>query len=138
MSILSEYQKEFDDQDTVGKYHIFRAKVEKSFDDASLNKVGSLRTSLKQMLEFYKVPYEDLFPELEFIKIRDNIVHAGFGGLDIAPEVRKLANLIVRLILSILEYQGNYIESIRIEIEDKMGRSKHGLTYKNFPFQNEC
>ncbi|MBW4571996.1 MAG: hypothetical protein KME31_29565 [Tolypothrix carrinoi HA7290-LM1] len=138
LSFLDQYEKSIDDENILAKYHIFKAKVEKSFADGSFNKVGSLRTSLKQMLEFYNVPYKDLFPELEFIKIRDKIVHEGFGGLDIAPELRKLANLIVRIILSILEYQGHYIESRRLEIEHEMGRSKHGLAYKFFPFQDEC
>ncbi|MEH2280182.1 MAG: hypothetical protein V7K90_02375 [Nostoc sp.] len=138
LSVIGQYEKGIDDKKDLEKYYIFKTKMEKSFTDGSLNKVGSLRTSLKEMLEFYNVPYKDLFPELEFIKIRDKIIHAGFGGLYIAPELRKLANLIVRLILSILKYQGAYIESRRIEIKDEMGCSKHGLTYKNFPFQDEC
>ncbi|MDZ7963751.1 MAG: hypothetical protein RM368_02065 [Nostoc sp. DedSLP03] len=138
LSVIGQYEKDINDENILEKYHIFKTKVEKSFADGSFNQVGSLRTSLKQMLEFYKVPYKDLFPELEFIKIRDKIIHQGFGGLYIAPELRKLANLIVRLILSILKYQGAYIESRRIEIKDEMGCSKHGLTYKTFPFQDEC
>ncbi|BAY28937.1 hypothetical protein NIES2107_07750 [Nostoc carneum NIES-2107] len=137
LSVISQYEKGIDDENLLEKYHIFKTKVEKSFENGSFNQVGSLRTSLKQMLEFYKVPYKDLFPELEFIKIRDKIIHEGFGGLDIAPELRKLGNLIVRLILSIVNYQGVYIESRRIKIEDEIGYSRHSLAYKNFPFHDE-
>lgn len=86
------------------------------------------------MFKTYSVPYEDLFPELEFIKIRDKIVHEGFGGVDVALELRKLSNLVVRVFLAILGYQGNYIESIKIEIDDPLGRSKHGLICRSFPF----
>lgn len=135
LNVLDEYRKCIDDEKIQEKYQIFKTKVEKTFASGSFNQVGSLRTSLKEMLEFYNVPYLDLFPELEFIKIRDSIIHEGYGGLDAAPEVRKLANLIVRLILSILEYQGDYMESIKIELEDENGYTKHGLICKSFPFQ---
>jgi hypothetical protein len=86
------------------------------------------------MLKTYSVPYEDLFPELEFITIRDKIVHEGFYEVDVSLELGKLSNLVVRVFLAILEYQGNYMESIKIEIDDPLGRSKHGWICRSFPF----
>jgi hypothetical protein len=134
---LNEYEQKLGNEENVSKYRIFKAKVEKSFGDGSFNRIGSLRTSLKQMLEFYKTPYTDLFPNLEFIKIRDDIVHKGFGGDDIFPSYYKLINLIVRLILSILEYQGDYIEYRRVEVGDFTNFHKYSLAYKTFPFEDE-
>ena len=89
------------------------------------------------MLEFYKTPYEDLFPNLEFIAIRNNIVHTGFGGDNIFSDLRKLGNIVVRLVLSILQYQGNYIESRKVEIDNLIDFDKHSLAYKTFPFEDE-
>jgi hypothetical protein len=129
LAIISQNQDSINNED-LSKYQIFKKKVEKSLTDGSLNKVGSLRASLKRMLEFYKVPYSDLFPELEFIKIRDKIVHEGFGGLDVSSELYKLSNLVMRIFLAMLQYEGDYIEYRKIEINDKVG--KYGLDYKVF------
>lgn len=97
------------------------------------NSKGTFKSRLKEVLEFYKVPYGDLFPSLEFIEIRNKIIHEGFGGSDVFRELRKLGNLVVRIILSILEYRGNYIESRKIEIKNRTDLSKYGLAYKAFP-----
>jgi hypothetical protein len=132
-NVLSEFKDEIENADQE-KYEIFMHKVKKPFEDASYNQIGNLRASLKEMLEIYGVQYEDLFPGLEFIKVRDKLVHEGFGGLDVAIELRKLSNLVVRVFLSILKYQGDYMESIKIELGDEPGRSKHGLTCRAFPF----
>lgn len=134
LKVVSDSQQDIDNADDLEKYKVFALKVEKSFASGSYNQIGDLRTSLKEMFETYSVPYEDLFPELEFIKIRDRIVHEGFGGVDVALELRKLSNLVVRVFLAILGYQGNYMESIKIEINDPLGRSKHGLICRSFPF----
>ncbi len=115
------------------EYKIFESKVKKSLEDGSLNRVGPLRANLKQMIEFYEVPYQDLFPELEFINIRDKIVHEGHGGSENSAELRKLANLVVRIFLAILQYKGDFIESKKIELENLEGCIKHGLAYKTFP-----
>ncbi|MEG5040188.1 MULTISPECIES: hypothetical protein [unclassified Microcoleus] len=134
LKLVSEFPQGIDNQDDVKKYNIFQLKVEKSFASGSYNQIGDLRTSIEEMFKTYSVPYEDLFPKLEFIKIRDKIVHEGFGGVDVALELRKLSNLVVRVFLAILGYQGNYMESIKIEIDDPLGRSKHGLICRSFPF----
>lgn len=134
LKLVSDFKQEIDNKDDLEKYSIFALKVEKSFASGSYNQIGDLRTSLKEMLNTYGVPYNDLFPELEFIKIRDKIVHEGLGGVDVALELRKLSNLVVRVFLAILEYQGDYMESRKIEIDDKLGRSKHGLMCRRFPF----
>ncbi|MBD1827261.1 hypothetical protein H6F71_07365 [Microcoleus sp. FACHB-61] len=134
LKVVSDFPQGINNQDDLKKYNIFALKVEKSFASGSYNQIGNLRTSLKEMFKTYSVPYEDLFPELEFITIRDKIVHEGFGGVDVALELRKLSNLVVRVFLAILGYQGNYMESIKIEIDDPLGRSKHGLICRSFPF----
>ncbi len=134
LKVVSDSQQDIDNADDLEKYKVFAIKVDKSFASGSYNQIGSLRTSLQEMFKTYSVPYEDLFPELEFIKIRDKIVHEGFGGVDVAIELRKLSNLVVRVFLAILGYQGNYTESIKIEINDPLGRSKHGLICRSFPF----
>ena len=134
LKVISDSQQDIDNPDDLEKYKVFSSKLEKSFASGSYNQIGSLRTSLQEMFKTYSVPYEDLFPELEFIKIRDKIVHEGFGGVDVALELRKLSNLVVRVFLAILGYQGNYMESIKIEIDDPLGRSKHGLICRSFPF----
>jgi len=134
LKVVSDFQQEIDNQDDIEKYNVFSRKVEKSFACGSYNQIGDLQTSLKEMFKTYSVPYEDLFPKLEFIKIRNKIVHEGFGGVDVALELRKLSNLVVRVFLAILGYQGNYMESIKIEIDDPSGRSKHGLICRSFPF----
>lgn len=136
LNVLDEYERSLSSEEIISQYQIFRKKVEKSFAEGSFNQIGSLRTSLKLMLEFYKTPYEDLFPNLEFITIRDNIVHTGFGGDNIFSDLRKLGNLVVRLVLSILQYEGDYIESRKIEISGFVNFEKHDLDYKTFPFRN--
>ena len=132
--VLVSFKLEVDNESDIEKYTIFTSKVEKFFEEASCNKLGSLRTSLKAMFRIYEVPYEDLFPELEFIKIRDKIVHEGFGGLDVAVELHKLSNLIVRVFLAILRYEGNYMEHRKIKINDKFSQRKYGLMCRYFPF----
>jgi DNA-binding protein Fis len=136
LEILNEYEQSLDGKEVTLKYRIFKAKVEQSFG-SSFNQIGNLRTSLEEMLEFYQTPYKDLFPNLEFIKIRNDLVHTGFGGDNIFPELRKLGNLVVGLVLSILQYQGNYVESRRVELGKTTDFVKYDLAYKTFPFEDE-
>jgi len=134
LNTLSNFKRDIEDKDDLEKYNIFVLKVENSFASGSYNQVGELRTSLKEMFKTYGVPYEGLFPELEFLRVRNEIVHEGLGGIDVDLELRKLSNLVVRVFLAILEYQGDYMESRNIEIDDKFRRSKHGLICRAFPF----
>lgn len=134
IEIINQEKQSIDDKNNLEKYELFQKKVEEAFSCGSYNQIGNLRTSLAEMLELYQVPYTDLFPELEFIKIRNKIVHEGFIGVNVAPELRKLSNLVVRIVLSILKYQGDYMESRRIEIVDESGCSRHGLMCRHFPF----
>lgn len=135
LKVLSDFQQEIDNPDVLEKYNIYSSQVKESFESGSYNKIKKdLRNSLQEMFKTYSVPYEDLFPGLEFIKIRNDIVHKGFYEVDLALELYKLSNLVVRVFLAILEYQGNYMEYIKIEIDDPLGRSKHGSTCRSFPF----
>jgi hypothetical protein len=135
LKVLSDFQQEIDNPDVLENYNIYSSQVKESFESGSYNKIKKdLRTSLQEMFKTYSVPYEDLFPGLEFIKIRNDIVHKGFYEVDLALELYKLSNLVVRVFLAILEYQGNYMEYRKIEIDDPLGRSKHGLICRSFPF----
>lgn len=137
LTVLNEYEQNINSNEIKSQYQIFRKKVEKSFAEGSFNQIGSLRTSLKQMLEFYNTPYKDLFPNLEFLVIRDDIVHTGFGGENISSALLNLINLVVRLVLSILQYQGNYTEYIKLQIGDSVDCEKFDLAYKTFPFESD-
>jgi hypothetical protein len=133
INILNQYEMRNDKGEVLTEYRIFESKVKTTIDNGALNRVGPLRANLKQMIEFYEVPYQDLFPELEFIEIRDKIVHEGYGGPESSADLRKLANLVVRIFLAILQYKGEFIESKKIELENLEGCTKHGLAYKTFP-----
>jgi hypothetical protein len=118
INILNQYEMRNDKGEVLTEYRIFKSIVKTTIDNGALNRVGPLRANLKQMIEFYKVPYQDLFPELEFISIRDKIVHEGYGGPESSADLRKLANLVVRIFLAILQYKGDFIESKKIELEN--------------------
>lgn len=131
---ISNFKDNIDNKDYLEQYNKFEIKVNKSFESGSYNQMGSLQTTLKKMLNYYHVPYEDLFPELEFIKIRDKIVHEGFSEAYIVKEWIKLSNLVVRVFLAMLEYEGNYMESRNIDLDDNFEHKKYGLICKSFPF----
>lgn len=133
-AVLVQQEEEISDSETLNNYKVFRSKVEKPFKDASYNQFSNVRSNLKDMLEHYSVPYRDLFPKLEFIQVRNDLVHGGSSETDVGLELRKLANLVVRLILSMLKYEGDYIESKPIYTQRKAGHMKYGLAYKKFPF----
>lgn len=134
LDVLSDFQKEIDNPKVLENYNIYSTQVKESFENGSYNKIKKDLRSLQEMFEIYSVPYEDLFPGLEFIKIRNDIVHQGFKKVDVPLELYKLSNLVVRVFLAILGYEGNYKEYIKIEIDDPLGRSKHGLICRSFPF----
>jgi hypothetical protein len=99
---------ENDDLDTIiDKYELFCLKLEKSF--SNFNMLGNLSDTLKEMLHFYNVKYDDLFPKLDFPKIRNDIIHEGFHEQDaVFSSGSKLENLFIRLVLAMLEYEGEY------------------------------
>ena len=130
---ISNYKENIHNDD-LEQYNKFEIKVKESFDHGSYNQMGSLQTRLKEMLTYYRVPYEDLFPDLEFIKIRNKIVHEGLSTDDISTEWVKLSNLVVRVLLAMLEYEGNYKESTIIDLYDNFEYNKYGSICKSFPF----
>lgn len=120
----------------ISQVDIFNKILVKPLDDGDYNKIGNLRTSLKIMLDSYKVKYDDLFPNLEFIAARDGLIHSGYGGLDVEPGVYftpKLKSLFIRTILSMLGYQGNYMEMEKLELEKQPKYNMYRLVCKRFP-----
>lgn len=133
LKVVSDFQQEIDNPDVLEKYNIYSSQVKESFESGLYNK-KDLGTSLQEMFKTYSVPYEDLFPKLEFIKIRNKIVHEGVYEVDVSLELYNLSNLVVRVFLAILGYQGSYMEYRKIEIDDPLKRSKYGLICRSFPF----
>jgi len=133
LKVVSDFQQEIDNPDVLEKYNIYSSQVKESFERGLYNK-KDLGTSLEEMFKTYSVPYEDLFPKLEFIKIRNKIVHEGVYEVDVSLELYNLSNLVVRVFLAILGYHGSYMEYRKIEIDDPLKRSKYGLICKSFPF----
>lgn len=107
---VDEHKSDLHGDDTY-KYEIFKRKITSFFNSGSLNMTGNLGPSLQDMLIYFKVEYEDLFPKFDFIKIRNNVVHRGTHDfnemLDVYP---RLETLYIRLILCVLEYDGDYME----------------------------
>lgn len=111
LSCIDQHALNLDEHDTPEKYAIFKSKVQSFFQAGDLNMIGRLGSSLKGMLEYFHVKYEDLFPEFDFIKIRNNVVHRGTHDSDEMLEVYlKLESLYIRLMLCILGYKGDYME----------------------------
>jgi hypothetical protein len=114
-SILKILQEKGDDlaktNDSQEKYDIFYKKVKQIFEEGGLNKIGNLGAALQEMLQFYQVYYKDLFPNFDFIKLRNDLVHKGFSEVDEMYETfLKLENLFIRIVLSMLKYEGDYME----------------------------
>lgn len=112
--------------DELEQYDIFCKKVKQSFTEGGFNRIGSLSSSLQEMLEVYEVSYKDLFPKLDFISIRNQVIHQGFSD----PESMfncflRLENLFIRTVLSMLKYEGNYMEHEGTE-----------LICRSFPFSD--
>ncbi|MCL1471628.1 HEPN domain-containing protein [Argonema antarcticum] len=120
----------------ISQVDIFNKIIVKPFEQGDYNKIGNLRTSLQIMLDYYKVKYDDLFPKLEFIGVRNKLIHNGYGGLDVEPGVYftpKLKSLFIRTILSMLGYQGNYMEMEKVELEKKPKYNMYRPVCKGFP-----
>lgn len=132
LKCLEQFEKEVDEANIEG-YKILKLKASQPWNDAQYNQIGNLRASLKKFLHYYQVPYQDLDESLNFIKIRDKIVHEGIGSTDMISEFSQLRNLISRVFLAMLDYKGSYVESVKVNVSDKTGRSQYGLSYKNFP-----
>jgi hypothetical protein len=70
---------------------------------------------LKSIIIYYRVPYKDLFPDLDIKTVRDKLIHTGLYIKQNKEESTefylKLQSLFIRIVLSILEYEGSYFES---------------------------
>jgi len=86
---------------------------------------------LKSILIYYKVPYKDLFPDLDIKTVRDKLIHTGLYIKQSKEESTefylKLQSLFIRIVLSILEYKGSYFESA-----PTAEHATHQLIYKDF------
>ena len=71
----------------------------------------TLKSSLRDMYDSYDIGYSDLFPDFEFVKIRDQIVHTGLSEEHFKdPEnYVKLVALLQRTLLGMLNYTGEFI-----------------------------
>jgi len=74
----------------------------------------TLKSSLRDVYDFYDIGYSDLFPDFEFVKIRDKIVHTGHSKGDFKnPEnYEKLVALLQRTLLGMLNYSGEFIDRL--------------------------
>jgi hypothetical protein len=74
----------------------------------------TLKSSLRDMYDFYDIGYSDLFPDFEFVKIRDKIVHTGLSEEHFKdPEnYEKLVALLQRTLLGMLNYGGVFIDRL--------------------------
>lgn len=74
----------------------------------------TLRSSLRDMYDSYDIGYSDLFPDFEFVKIRDKIVHTGLSEEHFKdPEnYEKLVALLQRTLLGMLNYTGEFIDRL--------------------------
>jgi len=73
----------------------------------------TLKSSLREMYYSYGINYSDLFPDFEFVRIRDNIVHTGFSKgdfEDLRENYIKLVALLQRTLLGMLNYTGEFID----------------------------
>lgn len=79
-----------------------------------LNK-PTLKNSLRDLYRSYGVGYSDLFQELEFVKIRNQIVHTGFSkddSKDLFENYEKLVALLQRTLLGMLNYTGEFVDRL--------------------------
>ena len=74
----------------------------------------TLKSSLRGVYGFYEIGYSDLFPDFEFVKIRDKIVHTGLSEEHFKdPEnYEKLIALLQRTLLGMLNYSGEFIDRL--------------------------
>jgi len=128
LEIINNSRLDINEDEELRKYDIFARIIQKPFDDGSCNKIGSLSANTEKMLDDCGVPYKDLFPKVDFIKIRNTIIHRGINEIDNNfIELRKLSTLIVRIFIVILGYEGKFMESRKIELYNESEISKYGL-----------
>jgi hypothetical protein len=77
----------------------------------------TLKSSLSDMYssDFYDISYSDIFPNFEFVKIRDQIVHSGLSKgefNDLLENYEKLVALLQRTLLGMLNYSGEFIDRL--------------------------
>ncbi|NQE05979.1 hypothetical protein C5S32_08925 [ANME-1 cluster archaeon GoMg1] len=75
----------------------------------------TLKSSLRDMYDFYDISYSDLFPEFEFVEIRNQIVHSGLSKgefKDLLENYEKLVALLQRTLLGMLNYSGEFIDRL--------------------------
>jgi len=85
-----------------------------SYLPSYLKKIGetgdmsSFRSKMKNILEHFNMAYRE--SELDFIRIRDHVVHTGRfpSNVDPSKETDKLGNLLDRTVLTILGYKGKF------------------------------
>lgn len=99
-------------QENIQNYELFCKTMEDAIDYANkIDRSGSFSENSGGLLDYYNVYYKDLFSQFDFVKIRNEIVHQGFSKSDQTLEsFFKLKILFIRLVLSMLTYQGNYLE----------------------------
>jgi hypothetical protein len=70
------------------------------------------KSSLRDFYDFYEIGYSDLFPDFEFVKIRDKIVHTGLAEEHLKDHENydKLVALLQRTILGMLNYTGEFFD----------------------------
>jgi len=106
------------------KYDMCKQKIEQAFkrEFDNFNK-PTFASKIKDMLNKYKVNYEDLFEEVDSLKflqelnsVRNDLIHRGYTPIEkIRNYSVKLNSLVVRIILSIIEYDGDYFEHKKVE-----------------------
>ncbi|MCG7847945.1 MAG: hypothetical protein MIO93_02020 [ANME-2 cluster archaeon] len=75
----------------------------------------TLKSSLRDMYYSYGINYSDLFPDFEFVRIRDNIVHTGISNSDsndFFENYEKMVALLHRTLLGMLNYSGEFIDRL--------------------------
>lgn len=81
--------------------------------DPDQESYNTFKHIIESILIHYKVPYKDLFPDLNIITVRNKLIHTGYYiEQNQATEFYlKLRSLFIRMVLSIVEYEGSYSES---------------------------
>jgi hypothetical protein len=123
INIFDQTKNKIND-DKLQKYNICKQKIEEAFKGEfdNFNK-PTFASKIKDMLTIYKVNYEDLFEEVDPLKflqelnsVRNGLIHRGYTPIEkIKNYSFKLNSLVVRIILSIIDYDGDYWEQEKLE-----------------------
>lgn len=113
-SLLEEKRKQISSEDEE-KFEIFSNKVMSGFRNGEANKGPALSIKTEALLKNLDIEYKDLFPSMKtLVDLRNDLVHGGeSSGMshDDAFKIRmKVTNLLSRIILTILGYEGIYLE----------------------------